>query len=144
MRVAAMTMVMAMKAMRRASEAAIGRAAIGLSVRAKHRHIAGAAIAARHQAHRHRADGRTSHQCQHDPTRAFHGPAPPLLPRRGGDRFYHRAPTRQTKARKSRQRAEYLFGSSAGKTKGMRKRTEAAAGYVARSGIGRRAGRGFA
>jgi hypothetical protein len=38
-----------------------------------------------------------------------------LLPRRGGDRFYHRAPTRQTKARKSRQRAEYLFGSSAEK-----------------------------
>jgi hypothetical protein len=57
-----------------------------------------------------------------------------LLPRRGGDRFYHRAPTRQTKARRSRQRAEYLFGSSAGKTKGMRKRAEAAAGYVARSG----------
>jgi hypothetical protein len=73
MRVAAMAGTMAVESMRRAAEAAIGRAAIGLSIRTGHRGDARAAVASWYEAHRHGADRGTSHQRQHDTTRAFHG-----------------------------------------------------------------------
>src|SRR4051812_18891350 len=73
MRVAAVTMAMSMQSARRAAEAAIGRAAVRPSVRAGDEHIAWTAIPSRHEAHRHGADGRASHQRQHHTTRAFHG-----------------------------------------------------------------------
>ena len=59
-------------AMRGDAEAAIGRTAIGLAVRSGHGIESGTAIPARPEAHRHRADSGTSHQCQDDASRAFH------------------------------------------------------------------------
>ena len=60
-----------------AAKAAIGRTAVRPAIRTGHRDIAGAAvIPARRQTHRYGADRRTSHQCQHDAARAFHGGYP--------------------------------------------------------------------
>ena len=67
-----------MQPVRRAAEAAIGRAAVRPAVRTKDRRAPRPAILPRHQAHRHRADRCTSHQCQHHTTRAFHGWDPAL------------------------------------------------------------------
>jgi hypothetical protein len=76
MGVAAVTV--AMEAMWRSAEAAIGRPAIGLAVRTGHDRVTGAAIYTGHEAHRYGADRRTSHQRQDDTTRAFHGCDPDL------------------------------------------------------------------
>ena len=60
-----------------AAKAAIGRTAVRAAIQAGHRDIAGAAgVPARHQTHRDGADRRTSHQCQYDTARAFHGGGP--------------------------------------------------------------------
>jgi hypothetical protein len=66
-----MAVTMAMEAMRRGTEAAIDRAAIGPAVRTRHGLQSGAA-AAPHKTHRYSADGGATHQCQHDAARAFH------------------------------------------------------------------------
>ena len=63
---------MSVEAMRRYPEAAIGGAAIGPAVRPRYRGAPGTAILARHQAHRYRADGRTTHHGQDDTAGAFH------------------------------------------------------------------------
>ena len=71
----AMTVAVAMtvETMRRASEAAIDRAAIGPTVRAWHDGEAGAATLPRHKAHGDRAHGRSPHHGQNDAARTFHG-----------------------------------------------------------------------
>src|ERR1700686_838425 len=56
-----------------AAEPAIGRAAIRLAARTRHRRIPGTAVLSRYETHRYGADRRTSHQCQHHTTRALHG-----------------------------------------------------------------------
>ena len=135
MRVAAVTMAMSMQSARRAAEAAIGRAAVRPSVRAGDEHVARAAIPLRHEAHRHRADGRASHQRQHHTTRAFHGLRSRLLTVLGHRTVSITCALRQVKA--SPFTASCGNGSAAGKTKGMRKRAEAAARHATRRGTGR-------
>src|SRR5437879_3366246 len=63
---------MPVKSMRHTAEAAIGCAAIGPAVRARHRRAPGPAALSRHKAHRHGADGCRSHHGQDDAARAFH------------------------------------------------------------------------
>ena len=60
------------EAMWRDAEAAIGRAAIELTVRPRYRRAPRTAVSARHQAHRRGADGRTTHHGQDDTAGAFH------------------------------------------------------------------------
>jgi hypothetical protein len=67
-----MTMTMAarvamtMEAMDGAAEPAMDRAAVEPTVGTGHRYFAGAAAAPWHKSHRHGANRRTPHQCQHD------------------------------------------------------------------------------
>src|SRR5438874_2601427 len=67
-----MQMAVSVESMGRDPEAAIGGAAIGLAVRPRYRHTPGTAVFARHQAHRYRADGSTTHHGQDDTAGAFH------------------------------------------------------------------------
>jgi hypothetical protein len=69
---------MAVQPMRRAAEAAIGRAAVRPAVRTRDRRATRPAILPWPQAHRHGAEGGASHQRQHHTTRAFHGWDPAL------------------------------------------------------------------
>jgi len=70
----AMTMTtVAMKAMNGAAKTTMDRAAIERSVPAGRHLCAGWATAQWHKSRRYGADRRTSHHCQHDAARAFHG-----------------------------------------------------------------------
>ena len=75
----AMAMTAAMEAVRGATEAAIDRAAIGTAVRTWHSLQSGATATSRRKAHRYGADGRRTHQCQHDTARAFHVAVPAVF-----------------------------------------------------------------
>src|SRR4051812_23215999 len=84
MSVAAVTMAVESRA---AEAAIVGRPAIGFAVRTGHDDGTGSTVDPRHQAHRHGADGCTSHQRQYDTTRAFHGCDPVLVTVRSGRDF---------------------------------------------------------
>jgi hypothetical protein len=74
----AVAVTMAVQPVRRATEAAIGWAAVKPAIRTRDRRATRPAILPRRQAHRYRADRGASHQCQHHTTRAFHGCDPVL------------------------------------------------------------------
>ena len=61
-----MTMRMTMEAMDGAAEPAMNSAAMEPTVGTRYRFVAGAAAAPWHKSHRHGANRRTPHQCQHD------------------------------------------------------------------------------
>src|ERR1700709_2139132 len=79
---AAVHMAIPVEAMRRAAESAVAGAAdfyrAAIRVADHDRDPSGAAIAAPHETHRYRADGRGAHHRQNNPARSFHGALPAM------------------------------------------------------------------
>jgi hypothetical protein len=131
-----MAVMMAMvEVKKRAAEAAIGRPTQDPAITGAHRDAAGAALVVGGKPHRDGADRGTSHHCQHDTTRAFHGAA---LRHVRHTILIQAAPVSKSRAVISRHRAAEIICRvggiiiHAGKTKGgARKRAEAAAADAA-------------
>jgi hypothetical protein len=95
--VAMTTVATTMEVTQRAAEAAMDRAAIGFAAHPRYHLLAGTAAAPRHKSHRHGADRRAPHQCQHNTARAFHGQPPGFKTILARAIFINSAPIRQVK-----------------------------------------------